>query len=285
MRPRPCCTIATGSDALPGTYPAGAGTVSIGTISGPVTITGGPISVSDGGLAGATADATVALGSPEITPVLSGTLAAAGTLTLAIGAGSAVPYPPGAASWQVIAVGMAGTDANGLRLLTQYQDGAGKSISLLQEQRDTSIHIRGAIIASGLADTPAITFLVSVGAGSHFPVTVTLYMSGSELPDQFYDSAIYGPQFTGSGNALVGFDGVLWAVSGWTIATGGNQTFYLLTYRGPVLLGLQSSQAMHGAFTENDYSGAKVLGAVNNFPVSTGGGGQQPNGELAAGER
>lgn len=234
-----------------------------GTIS--ANVTGGPVGVTDAGLA---SSLTKALS--QLLPVASVTLSAAGSVTAAIGAGSTTPYLAGATSWEAIITGGAGGTA-GVRLLTSFLDSNGNT--MMQEQRDTA-PITGSIIGSGLADTPGMSFQLTANSSAHFPMTLTIYQTASVLPDQWYDSAIYGPQYSGSGGALVGYDGVLWSVSGWTVAANSNQAFAMPTYRGPCLLGLQSSQAAHGLFQELDYTGA-VLRNLNNFPISTSGAGQQ----------
>lgn len=262
-------SVAEQGETFPGAYPLAldrvtsisAGTVDIGTITGPVTISGGPISVTDGGLA----ETTVAL-STQFAPVHDQPLVPGTTQIFAAGAGQSFAYPSGAASWQLIILGLQSA-GYGCRV-------AWKGVNTgVGGQRDTQQGVWGGIIASGVLNDTAMQWSVTLPSGAPAGCNALLYMSGAAaVQDNWYDSAIYGPSFNLPAGAA-GYDGILLRVNS-TLGAGANATYGLPTFRGPVYIGVNGTQALHGVLQMSDYLGS-VVSVDYNFPISASGPGRQ----------
>lgn len=235
-------------------------------ITGPVTI-GGTVPVSDGGLAN-----SIAAAGSQAKLLTTQALTAGATTTINAGTGTAIPYPAGAASWLCQITGLGG-GVNGVRLFVQYMDAAANI--LFKRQNDSSNIVYSTISGGGTLPTEAIQWQFTLPAGAT-GVTARIYATATRLNDFWYDTAIWEPSQPGRGGSgdQLGFDGVLWSVNASVFGPNANASYKLPTYTGPVLLGIQSSGAMHGSFGEQDYL-STLIRNLQNFPVSTSGSAQQ----------
>lgn len=191
-----------------------------------------------------------------------------GTVNFTAGLGTSNPYPSQVGSWLMEISGLAvNTNNGGCRVLWQGSDSNGNLI--YQRQRDSAELTYGSVIATGDVDAPQIEWSISLGSAAGTSCTARLYFSAESLKDYWYDTAVYGPAFASAGGEL-GMDGTLLSVQNVGINAGSNATFTLLTYRGPVQIGAQASQASFLAIQESTYTGG-TLRLGENIPISSSG--------------
>jgi hypothetical protein len=219
-----------------------------------------PYPVSDGGLA----ESTVAL-STQFTQTYSEPLTPGSATTFALGSGQTFPYPSGAAAWQLAITGLNTT--HGCRI--QWQG----ITTGLSRFRDTQQGVYGVIVASGIVDDIAMSWTVTLPSGAPSGCIAYLFMCGSnQVQDNFYDTAIYNASFNlPAGTA--GYDGALLRVSS-TLGDGANATYAMPTYRGPVMIGISCTQALHPTLQESDYLGNLISNDMNLNAVSLSGAGR-----------